>query len=661
MDRGSLVHFWESHLKLLAATAVATFLLTTVAAADDTGWPILSLPDSNGPDEFDDGTGAGLNSLLQVVVQPRLASQKQATVKECAPAQETAPEIESAFGDLYNEDMNSMLQLLVQPTLVPPVSPSAVAPRRAQLEEAPPAEPPTAVQLQSLPTRIAQGVEVRQSSSHRSDSVDNPTDGAHSGKASVTARISLTDRATSVSPDSAVSTEEGLHVAAVDGAAFLQGNVGLRGLRRSMPNLETSSTAGLLPQGEVQFASSASGVAVSLLQTDEKDVLPPQPQGREKNASRLKLESATPAAPASAPAAAASVGPPQPSHQVVADVHADANQPAHVGTDSQEPEARRAAPRLHEWLLIFHIVLMLLGLLALAALAVAPRLRQQSSGASAQRQQVEALPVSSWSTVEALLPQGSYDCTFSRPSSSHELIRLQVRIDGPVGLAGKRLVAPLGRRDCVIFSVLVSCRPHGGVLPVPVAFKSGSMDFLVSPLDAPKTQLRICGEDVSLFDIRDGCLSAEQLLANAPDHWQDFVLAHKVAKPLCNEHGTSLTLRAEDTLLRFEECALLVGSTATLVGELHRDAEGVLSLRPRQFVREERAPSLTSWETITCMPGGSVAATPDMAEVLAAKVLASDDGLLLQQGRPRWGLQQAWSRLSCCQRLPAARADGALS
>jgi hypothetical protein len=182
--------------------------------------------------------------------------------------------------------------------------------------------------------------------------------------------------------------------------------------------------------------------------------------------------------------------------------------------------------------------------------------------------------------------------------------------------------------------------------PVPVAFASASVDFVISLRDAPQVRINLRGEDVSLFDVGKGRCVQRKSFAAAPEHWQDFILTHRAAAP-GNDWQTSSHLRSDGTLLEFQECALLVGVLATFVGELHRGADGALTLRPLQI--ESHSPDIsgthsfdlqerwrTSWECGGC-EAANVASRPpsprqgrDEAKVHFEKVLASDDVRLLE-------------------------------
>merc|ERR1712032_1372613 len=65
----------------------------------------------------------------------------------------------------------------------------------------------------------------------------------------------------------------------------------------------------------------------------------------------------------------------------------------------------------------------------------------------------------------------------------------------------------------------------------------------------------------------------------APAHWQDFVLSHRIT---CKEKYKRPQRYEKEGTIDFEESALLVGTTATFVGELQRGADGIMALKPKQ-------------------------------------------------------------------------------
>jgi hypothetical protein len=212
---------------------------------------------------------------------------------------------------------------------------------------------------------------------------------------------------------------------------------------------------------------------------------------------------------------------------------------------------------------------------------------------------VECLKVTRAEEVERIFEAArGYDCAIVRPLSSGPVrLRLEAKIEGPLdpGVDGPPgnwlrrgpLVAPLTRRDCVLYTAAVSRPLHEGegIPPVPVSFAAVSLeDFAIVLLGDDTTErvrVRLRGEDVCLFDIRGGRFSTRRAFAAAPDHWQDFMMTHRASGAgKCTDNSTS----ALDAMgvLEFHEYALAVGATVTVTGELQRDVDGVLSLLPRQ-------------------------------------------------------------------------------
>mmetsp|Transcript_35333 Transcript_35333/g.77244 ORF Transcript_35333/g.77244 Transcript_35333/m.77244 type:complete len:549 (-) Transcript_35333:70-1716(-) len=214
---------------------------------------------------------------------------------------------------------------------------------------------------------------------------------------------------------------------------------------------------------------------------------------------------------------------------------------------------------------------------------------------SAAHAHVAALPPCSVEDVERHLPEAhGYDCAISRPRSSGRPMRLAARVEGPHA-GGACLAAPLTGRPCVLYSAGVSRQTHEGMHPVSLAFASAWTDFEVSLADAPNERIELKGADISLFDMREGRFSDFRHLGASPEHWQNFALTRGA---MAKEEAPD-----DNWTLEFQECALLVGANVTLVGELHRRANGRLMLQPWHGFESDarlsgtRDPcSRTSWE-----------------------------------------------------------------
>jgi len=178
----------------------------------------------------------------------------------------------------------------------------------------------------------------------------------------------------------------------------------------------------------------------------------------------------------------------------------------------------------------------------------------------------------------------SYDCTFQRPWSSCQVMRIEAAVVGP--LDGFELLrAPLTQRACVHYtaSVLRMSNSKGGKGLVTVASASGGTDFEVSLLAAPSIRLQIQATDVQTFLMSEGNFAGRQQFSSAPQHWQDFAARQPSADATGVQQVAPMESRVEqddDTQHEFKECALLVGARVTLLGEFCRDPQGVLSLQP---------------------------------------------------------------------------------
>jgi hypothetical protein len=171
--------------------------------------------------------------------------------------------------------------------------------------------------------------------------------------------------------------------------------------------------------------------------------------------------------------------------------------------------------------------------------------------------------------------QAGYDCVLARPLSFCQVMRFQAT----VLQQDTDITAPLALQTCVLYQVTVSRRLHSGMPPVPLAFSSMNSSFQVAPNKRPDLRVAVEGSDVMLFDMLDGRFTYNSAFAGAPGHLQDYVLTHRSTVP-SGQLQTSSALRTDATPLEFQECALLVGSKITLVGELVRDAGGDVVLKP---------------------------------------------------------------------------------
>lgn len=248
--------------------------------------------------------------------------------------------------------------------------------------------------------------------------------------------------------------------------------------------------------------------------------------------------------------------------------------------------------------------------------------KYKNAAFGATRQVALAAPLWQAALIDDYLPRlGGYDCALARPSSSGQRLRLEVQILGP-----SPLQAPLTKRPCVLYFATAGRRLHDGVQPLSVACSSASVPFKVALADTPQVHIHIRGEDVALFAMVGGQLSAKKLLGQAPDHWRHFVNMNRSS----NKSDDFSPIAA----LEFQECALLVGAVVTVVGELHRGSDGNLTLRPLRHEASEldmatmiRDQSQGDRKTGNNLAHGDTSDNlqDEVCETLASRVLVSDD------------------------------------
>jgi hypothetical protein len=215
----------------------------------------------------------------------------------------------------------------------------------------------------------------------------------------------------------------------------------------------------------------------------------------------------------------------------------------------------------------------------------------------AVRDLAEVLPVTPGSeVVNQLVVSGAYDCNIMRPLSSKQLLRLEARVEESV--SGICLWTPLTQQPCVQFSTAV-CHPEDGSnLPVQIASHSSAVDFVVSLVDAAHVRIEVEGRDVSTFDMATGRCSVRRAYGSVAQHWQEFTTGH------LHNGNTQLTKYcSEQSVLDFEESALVLGTTITVIGELQRNAVGTLVLQPWTddlFEKACKDPYKMSWRSDRC-------------------------------------------------------------
>lgn len=257
------------------------------------------------------------------------------------------------------------------------------------------------------------------------------------------------------------------------------------------------------------------------------------------------------------------------------------------------------------------------------------------------RQWVQSLPVLSTSHVKELFHEhGGYDCLLMQPQT----VPGAVRLEGIITAAPHNILkAPLAKRSCVLFSTSASAVRLDGVRAPPTAFNAMNSDFelelLGGSIGSTDIRVHLRGRDAVLFDVASGWRLERTVLADAPEHLQDFLHAHR---------APGVEMPDDTEVMDFTECLLAVGSHVTCVGELRREPTGELGLWPLQnsgvpaaamassaetmprYVASDGSQhgmvgGLTSWER-TGLPSGSICRSPRVG-----KVMISDDPGLLSQ------------------------------
>jgi hypothetical protein len=288
----------------------------------------------------------------------------------------------------------------------------------------------------------------------------------------------------------------------------------------------------------------------------------------------------------------------------------------------------------------FGVAITIAGCVLLAVLAASRK--RQALGATDQRRRVEAIPLTAGAEIQSSFAVSTTGGQAAmQPMCPGLLTRLQGRV---VAKPGGALVAPFSGKTCVIYSASVSDHREDGVHQPPVAFHTGGADFTIELEDGSQVSVAVQSQDVSLFDMQDGRYASEQAFTHAPNLWRGFVLAHLVPGANVSSRTMGQVDLGSRGLLNFCECALLVGSTVTCVGEVARDRHGELSLCPWRPHAATAAPLpqprrsrlgflpralpwlATSWER-----GGRSKAPKDgvRSDPLVGHVLISDDGALL--------------------------------
>lgn len=182
------------------------------------------------------------------------------------------------------------------------------------------------------------------------------------------------------------------------------------------------------------------------------------------------------------------------------------------------------------------------------------------------REKAEKLRVTRQAQLESMVG-------LNGPLKPGKLVRIQGRV---VPESQGSLVAPLSSQQCVMYSASISHQRHDGIHQ-PVAFRSESTDFAIELSGSPTLRIAVHSQDVALFDMVEGKLVREYSLAEAPDAWRAFLLAHCVPG---QDASSSVSLGTDDSALDFRESALVQGAEVTCIGEIARDRNGSLALLP---------------------------------------------------------------------------------
>eukprot|EP00929_Paragymnodinium_shiwhaense_P124391 TRINITY_DN9975_c0_g1_i1.p1 TRINITY_DN9975_c0_g1~~TRINITY_DN9975_c0_g1_i1.p1 ORF type:complete len:758 (+),score=141.06 TRINITY_DN9975_c0_g1_i1:102-2375(+) len=253
-----------------------------------------------------------------------------------------------------------------------------------------------------------------------------------------------------------------------------------------------------------------------------------------------------------------------------------------------------------------------------------------SASTSPVRTHVEGLKRLLAEDVRRQVPTAcSYDCALAKPLRSRCVLRLEGIVMELTG--AKPLLAPLSEQACVIYSTTVSKRVRGQGLAL--SFAAANVDFKLTLLDDPSTEVEVMGMDVSMFDMCAGRLVQTTSLSAAPEHWRTFVLSNQVegapspdaAKPAEGQ------LLVEDVSLEFQETSLLVGSRVTIVGELCRATDGMLSIQPLEPARRTKMKRGEQFSDDDDEPSKPVPRAADVSQAcgFSQTVLVSDNPKLL--------------------------------
>lgn len=264
--------------------------------------------------------------------------------------------------------------------------------------------------------------------------------------------------------------------------------------------------------------------------------------------------------------------------------------------------------------------------------------------------------------VNQLIAGSVYDCAIMRPLSSKQLIRLEARVEEAA--SGFCLWTPLSQQACVRFNATVSCQTKRSSLPVPMSYQCSSIDFVISLLDAPHVRIEIEGRDLSTFDMSAGRMNAKRTFDSAARHWQEFAMTHQIG----GKKQPVSRFRSEHSVLEFQETAIVLGTSITVVGELQRNAVGTLLLRPSVDDLAEKPAQLSQEAWMTSWESTDMKDTISLASIrgsLAAcrkpwlgKVWVSDDPALLGASHKHAKYEPTETKSKTSRDCSAQLADG---
>lgn len=207
-------------------------------------------------------------------------------------------------------------------------------------------------------------------------------------------------------------------------------------------------------------------------------------------------------------------------------------------------------------------------------------------------EQISELPVASAEKIDTLLLSSGagYDCTVPKPRKMGKAQRLRARIHSPVNDSDS-LLAPVTQEACVLYHTTARKKlakeaetTEGSV----VGTCRGSIDFVVNLENFPDITFTVRGDEVEMFSMHSGSSKKCSTLREASSMSLSMIS--------CQE-GAAL----EDDEFVFEEWALRIGEVVTLVGDLHCDALGALSLWPAP---KQLSPATEAAGTSTCIFDG---------------------------------------------------------